>query len=280
MCSYFVRLPWQFQLALMNLCINARDAMPSGGKLVLKLDRVDFDDTYCLAHPDNEPGPHLAITVSDTGCGMSSEVCERIFEPFFTTKENGKGTGLGMAMVYGMVQRHSGTICVESRLGEGARFIIHLPIGELPDTTSDDQGQSPAKVSFGGAETILVAEDDQPVRSYLDRILRKAGYTTLLATDGEEAQSMFMEHAESVDLVLTDVVMPNASGLDVGAFAKAVKPEVGLLYCTGYPNDHDQVAIARQTGVRIIRKPIDYTSLLCAVREVLEERSHSAPCVG
>ncbi len=197
------------QQMLLNLCINARDAMPDGGQLTLKTQRVDLSNKYCELHPPMKPGGYVMFSVTDTGCGISPETKQRIFEPFFTTKGVGKGTGLGLAMVYGCVQQHEGTINVYSEPKLGTTFKIYLPLATEVASVADDVV---AALAAGGNETILVAEDEPMVRDLAVRILTRAGYTVLLAADGAEAVEQFEANAEAISLVLLDAVMPKLTG--------------------------------------------------------------------
>ena len=199
----------QLQQVLLNLCINARDAMPKGGRLIIRTQNVSLSDQSCADHRGTKPGPHVMLSVADTGCGMSAEVKAQIFEPFFTTKEPGKGTGLGLAMVYGMVEQHGGMIHVYSEPNLGTAFKIYLPIAPSVDAAHEER---PTDHATGGKETILIAEDESMVRDLAVRILTRAGYAVLVAADGAEAVELFEAHASEVSLALLDAVMPKLTG--------------------------------------------------------------------
>jgi CheY-like chemotaxis protein len=209
----------------------------------------------------------VAITVTDTGCGMTPEVKERIFEPFFTTKEVGKGTGLGLAKVYGVIQQHGGTIHVYSEPGKGTTFRLYLPTAEAAAAiASAEERPAPAL----GTETILVAEDEPMVRNLAARILTEVGYTVLVASDGEEALRVFAENRWTIGLVLLDAVMPKLSGREVFRRIKAECPEVKILFCTGYDPESAHCRDIKEERARLLQKPFDASLLLRTVREVLD----------
>jgi len=258
--------PTMLQQALMNLCINARDAMPTGGKLIIRTDTVTISDAYADIHPDVRPGSYARIILTDTGCGMSAEVKQRIFEPFFTTKEVGRGTGLGLAMVYGVVSEHEGAVHVYSEPGKGTTFRIYLPVEDAMYACPEVPTEGPR----GGTETILVAEDEPLVRNTAVRILQQAGYVTLEAENGEEAVRLFEETEESVSLAVLDLVMPRMNGRDAYARMKQIKPSIEAVFCTGYDPLANQVAAAACEEIDVIEKPFQPEALLHAVREALD----------
>jgi two-component system cell cycle sensor histidine kinase/response regulator CckA len=252
---------------LLNLCINARDAMPDGGRLRLKTNRVEFTKKYCELHPTAKPGSYLLFSVADTGHGMTPEVQAHIFEPFFTTKEVGRGTGLGLAMVYGAVQQHEGLINVYSEVGLGTTFKIYLPISNCDDAVATPEEASPIS---GGKETILLAEDDHSVRELAARILTGAGYSVLAAADGAEAMSLFEAHADDVSLALLDAVMPKLTGHEVFDRLRLIKPALPVVFCSGYDPEMGQVKSVMSKGLAMVQKPYDPAALLRAVRESLD----------
>jgi PAS domain S-box-containing protein len=258
-----------FQQLLMNLCINARDAMPEGGTLLIKTEDLTLSPRYCEVHPDVTPGRYLAITVSDTGIGMTRDVVEHIFEPFFTTKEIGKGTGLGLAMVYGMVQQHQGVIRVYSEPGIGTTFKIYLPTSEKSAGAEPQDVVAPPR---GGAETILIAEDEVLVQKLYDRILGRAGYRLLTASDGQQAWEMFQAHSHEIDLLVLDVVMPHQSGREVYRRIEKARPGMPVVFCSGYDPDAAHIKVDNN-GHRFLQKPFDPDALLQTVREVLDRES-------
>jgi PAS domain S-box-containing protein len=259
--------PGQIEQVLMNLAVNARDAMPEGGKLTIETGNVELDESYANSHPDVQPGPHVMLAVSDSGYGMDEQTRKMIFEPFFTTKKKGKGTGLGLSTVHGIVKQSGGNILAYSEPGRGATFKVYLR--RVEDTVT-----APKTKDFVGAlhgtETVLVVEDDEAVRALAVSILRRCGYTVLKAGDGEEAQYVSEKHPDRIHLVLTDVVMPGASGNKVARSLTAHRPEIKVLYMSGYTDN----AIARhgvlEDGAKFIEKPFTPTNLSMKVREVLD----------
>ncbi len=255
------------QQMLLNLCINARDAMPFGGRMTLSTQRTELSRKYCELHPTVKPGDYLLISVSDTGCGMSPEVKERIFEPFFTTKSVGEGTGLGLAMVYGVVQQHEGMVNVYSEVGLGTTFKIYLPITTSGQANATDVAASPA---VGGHETILVAEDESIVRDLAVRVLTDAGYSVLAAANGAEAVEQFESHADVISLAILDAVMPKLTGHQVYDRIKQINPNLPVMFCTGYDPEMGQVKFLTEQGLRLVQKPYDPNILLLTVREGLD----------
>jgi signal transduction histidine kinase/ActR/RegA family two-component response regulator len=254
------------QQILMNLVINARDAMPGGGKLTVETKTVVLDDGYAGSHDGVGAGRYVAIEVTDTGTGMSAEVQARIFEPFFTTKEIGKGTGLGLSTVYGIVQQCQGHIWVYSELDRGTTFKIYLPCVDQP-LAAAHAPSTPAPT--GGDETILVVEDNVAVRSVLCRVLRDAGYLVLDASDSKQAVSLCESHPSGIDLLLTDVVMPGASGPELAVELLERRPEMKVLFMSGYSG----TAITRhgvlREGLVFLQKPFSPGSVTRAVRSAL-----------
>ena len=261
----------QVQQVLLNLCVNARDAMPTGGRLLLRTSAVAIVNRSG-APADLKPGQYAVVEVRDTGCGMTPEVQRRIFEPFFTTKEVGKGTGLGLAMAFGIVQQHGGSLNVQSAPGEGTTFSIHLPMVDAAQETRGDTGTT---MTRGGTETVLIAEDEAVVRALAVRALHGAGYRTLTAADGEEAVGLFQKHAESIDLVLLDVVMPKLNGRAAYQRMVDLRPSVPAIFCSGYDPTTGEVGLLADEGQRLLQKPFDPKTLLNAVRDVLDTNQ---PC--
>ncbi|MHC1741794.1 MAG: response regulator [Syntrophobacteraceae bacterium] len=257
---------------LMNLCVNARDAMPEGGNLTIETSRVFIDEAFCENHPEATPGPYVLLSVTDTGSGMSHDVRQRIFEPFFTTKEQGKGTGLGLAAVFGIVKLHDGIISCKSDVGKGAHFDIYFPMRQGPVSEVSERKEA---ASPRGSETILVAEDDEMVRYLTVELLKSSGYTVLQARDGEEAKTLFTEHLDKIDLLFLDVVMPKMSGRRVFEWARLLRPEVAILFCSGYTENEIDKAFVRERGLELIHKPFKFNTLLQTVRRVLDGASRS-----
>jgi PAS domain S-box-containing protein len=252
---------------LMNLCLNARDAMPKGGVLTISSENVELDRAFCEGSPWAQPGRYVRITVADTGEGIRPEHLERVFEPFFTTKNLGKGTGLGLAMAYGIVKQHNGIIRAESEPGKGARFTIFLPVAT--GVGAEARAVEPS-VPLGGHETILVAEDEPRVRDMTERVLRGAGYAVLTASNGDEAVALL--ETQRIDLVVLDVIMPKKDGRTVYEIIRARMRDVPVLFCSGYSTVALGDALLREDNVRLIQKPYLAEELLHVVRAVLDRR--------
>ena len=257
----------QIEQVIMNLAVNARDAMPAGGKLTLETSQVELDEAFARNHPTVKPGPHILLSVSDTGVGMTAETREHIFEPFFTTKEMGRGTGLGLATVYGIVKQSGGSIWVTSEMGTGTEFAIYFPV--VDEDVVPTRAAEPAKGSASGTETILVLEDEESVRSLIRVALVSGGYRVLETADTQMALAMCRNYEGPIDLLLTDVVMPQMSGPSVASKVADLRPGIRVLYMSGYTDE----AIARHGvvdgGAPFINKPLSPAALRRKVREVL-----------
>ena len=263
-----VHADWgQIEQVLMNLCVNSRDAMPDGGTVTIETENVEIDQDYCAVHSWARPGRYALLKVSDTGCGMDKETMNRIFEPFFTTKELGKGTGLGLATVYGVVRQHNGMIQVYTEIGQGTVFKIYLPAVDRATRASKRKRESLPVAA--GDETVLLAEDDSALRTLTKRILEGAGYAVLLAEDGEEAINVFNMHSADVDLVLLDVVMPKGGAITVYDALRKLRPELRFLITSGYSTNPFGSGSLPE-GVPFIQKPYAPHALLRKVREVLD----------
>jgi two-component system cell cycle sensor histidine kinase/response regulator CckA len=260
----------QVEQVLMNLCINSRDAMPKGGLLTIETRNAEFSEKDCRAEPGYQPGRYAELRVCDTGTGMDSTVRERIFEPFFTTKGTGKGTGLGLATVFGIVKQHGGFILVESEPGAGSTFRVFLPVNETGAKAEYFQPVVEDQAVRGGTETILIAEDHEGIREMAQAALKALGYQVLLAKDGEEAVAIFSDRRNDISLVLLDVIMPRLSGPETYAAIKAMKPGVSVIFATGYSNEMAALAELVDRGVTILRKPYSPEVLSRRVREVLD----------
>lgn len=258
----------QVEQILMNLAVNAQDAMPSGGKLTVEITRVELDTAYTAQHPDSKPGRYGALSVTDTGCGMDEETKLRIFEPFFSTKGE-RGTGLGLATVYGIVKQQGGNIWVYSEPGKGTIFRIYLPAAEDAAVPADKGTELPA--ALHGAETILLVEDDQMVRDLTHAVLEKQGYTVLSAASGVEALRILQGHARAVDLLLTDVVMPEMNGKELFAEALKHRPGIKALFMSGYTDNVIVHHGVLEPDVQFLQKPFSVHGLASKVRQVLDE---------
>jgi len=264
--------PVQIDQVLMNLCLNARDAMPKGGRLIVETQNADFDEEYCRRHTYVRPGSYVLLAVSDTGIGMDAATIERIFEPFFTTKEVGKGTGLGLATVFGIVKQHGGFINVYSEPGKGTTFRVYLPsdLG-APDPAKEEPDERPAK----GTETILLAEDHDGLRELAQEILEGLGYHVVLATNGPEAVGLFKTDPDQIDLTILDVVMPGLSGPDAYLEMSAIRPNLAVVFATGYTAEAASLTSLVKKGATVLQKPYSAKSLSQAIRGVLESRQSS-----
>ncbi len=259
--------PGQIELVMMNLAVNARDAMPQGGRLTVETRNMEIDESARSAHSSLAVGSYVMLAVEDTGTGMDQTTRSHLFEPFFTTKEKGKGTGLGLATVYGIVKQSGGDICVHTEAGKGSRFELFLPVAGGHSTASVT-GSSEDTNEYRGTETILLVEDEDAVRELACGILQARGYHVLQARDGEVALRA-ADHAP-VNLLLTDVVMPGLSGPALAERVREVRPDVRILYMSGYADDALPWHDARRSGVFLLNKPFTPQALARLVREVLD----------
>ncbi len=257
----------QVEQILVNLAVNARDAMPEGGTLTIATDDVVLDDVYASHHQGVVAGPHVVLSVTDSGCGMDAATLARVFEPFFTTKEVGKGSGLGLSTVFGIVQQSGGSIAVESEPEKGARFRIYFPRGAkgLPGAAHPGPGPGPC----GGGETILLVEDNGQVREIASKLLKARGYNVLPAANAREAEIMSESFSGEIHLLLTDVVMPKVSGRQLAERLAPTRPTMRILFMSGYTND-TVVRNGVRTGFAFLSKPITPHSLAEKVRGVLD----------
>jgi CheY-like chemotaxis protein len=256
------------QQILMNLAVNSRDAMPNGGALILETSNTYLDESYIGHYPDVRPGHHVLLAVTDTGAGMAPEVRERIFEPFFTTKPKGQGTGLGLATVYGIVKQSGGWIWVYSEPGRGTTFKLYFrQTGQRAA-----QSQRPGRTDLRGAETILVVEDQEEVRTLATKALLRYGYTVFTACGAAEAIDFCKEHPRAIDLVITDVVMPGLSGRELGDELIRMHPDVRILFMSGYTDDAIAHRGVLHEGVNYLQKPFTPEILAAKVRDVLDAK--------
>ena len=262
--------PGQIEQVIVNLAVNARDAMPDGGRITIATADADLSHTYAAAHPEVRPGPHVLLSVADTGQGMSDETQAHLFEPFFTTKERGKGTGLGLATVYGIVQQSGGHIRVNSAADRGSTFLIYLPRVEAPEDGAQGADRPLLPHPSPGTETVLLAEDEEVVRRLAREILTGNGYKVLEAGNGREALLLSEAHRGEIHLLLTDVVMPKISGRELSERIRLMRPGLRILYMSGYTDD----AIFRhgvlENGIPFLQKPFTPGALARKVREVLD----------
>jgi len=258
----------QVEQIIMNLALNGRDAMPQGGRLVLETANVELDELYARNHRPLEAGRYIMLTVSDTGNGMDSATQARIFEPFFTTKEVGKGTGLGLATVYGIVKQSGGFIWVDSKLGQGTTFKIYFPRVDRP--AEPVHREKPSATIQDGHETILVVEDDAQVRELTSSVLEKAGYAVLSAADAEQGLALCQTNHHEIHLLITDVVMPGMNGRKLAQEVKKLRPAMRVLYMSGYTNNAIVDYGVLEPGLWFLSKPFSLSSLVAKVREVLD----------
>ncbi len=259
--------PVQVEQVLMNLCINARDAMPQGGRLVVETSTVRLDPAFCRVHVWARPGDYALITVSDTGIGMDEATMQNIFDPFFTTKEPGKGTGLGLAMVYGIVKQHDGLIHVYSEPGKGSTFEVYFPAVEA---NAEPIVRTAPLTTQGGHETILLAEDDDMVRELVVRTLESAGYQVVTAGDGAEALEVFDDRKDDVALAIVDAVMPRLGGREVYLELRARKPSLKFLVVSGYSVNAIDERFVQEEGLHFVQKPFSPAHLARRIREILD----------
>jgi CheY-like chemotaxis protein len=261
--------PSQLEQVIVNLAVNARDAMPDGGKLIIELGNVEFDAAYVSAHAVAVPGPYVLLAVSDTGVGMDAETRSCIFQPFFTTKEQGKGTGMGLATVYGIVKQSGGFIYVYSEPGQGTTFRIYLPrvAEERPAAGAETPAARPPS---SGTETILLVEDEPAVRNFARRTLEERGYVVLEAASGAGALSIVASHAGPIALLVTDVVMPGLQGYQLAEQLVAGRPELRVLYLSGFTENSMIHHGVPDGGVAFLAKPFSTDALGEAVRRVLD----------
>jgi nitrogen-specific signal transduction histidine kinase/ActR/RegA family two-component response regulator len=264
----------QVQQAILNLCLNARDAMPGGGKMTVSTGVADLgrEGAHTYRNLGAEPGQYVRISVRDTGVGIPKENLDKIFDPFFTTKEVGKGSGLGLSMVYGIVKNSNGYIHVESQEGKGTAFDLLFPVvtGE-----GKHQPMDQLPLGLGGKETILLVDDEEMVRDLGSEILQKHGYHVLSAADGEKALEIWQGKKKKIDLVVLDLVMPNLGGPATLARLREMDPSVKVLICSGYRSKEDELKTLKMEDVPVILKPFRPEDLAARVRDVLDGRGNA-----
>jgi len=260
--------PSQIEQVLLNLVVNARDAMPQGGRLTIETSNIELDREYSAKHHNIEPGPWVMLTVTDTGCGMDAETQSHIFEPFFTTKAQGKGTGLGLATVYGVVKQSGGFIYVYSEIGQGTTFKIFLP-----EVTAAAERAAPGRESLAparGSETILFVEDEENVRELVRDYLIGTGYTVLEAGDGAHALEVAAAYKGDIHILVTDVVMPRVSGRELASRLAEERKGIKVLYISGYTDDSIFRHGVLEGGVAYLQKPFNLKAIALKIREVLD----------
>jgi len=259
----------QIEQVLMNLATNARDAMPNGGRLTIETERIEVKEAYITSHGYGLPGTYVLISVTDSGTGMDEATKAKLFEPFFSTKEVGKGTGLGLAMIYGIIKQHNGYINVYSEPGEGTTFKIYLPVIKAKIEAPTLPEVLP---SAGGTETVLIAEDDESARELTKTVLQEFGYSVIEAKDGEDAVEKFMQNSKTIKLLLLDVIMPKKSGPEVLNEIKKVMPDIKALFISGYTADTIHKKKLLDEHINFVSKPFSPQVILQKIREVLDHR--------
>lgn len=266
--------PGQFEQVIMNLAVNARDAMPGGGKLTIETANVVLDEKYARRHVSVKPGPCVMLAVTDNGCGMDKETQSHLFEPFFTTKAKEEGTGLGLSTVYGIVKQSGGNIWAYSESGLGTTFKIYLP--RVEEAVKTYKPKVVPTVSPGGSETILLVEDEEAVRAIVSKILQNKGYTVLEAHHGHEALQICKDHQGPIHLMVTDVVMPHMSGRELAERLTSLRPELRVLFMSGYPDKAIAHHGVLEAGTSFLQKPFTLSALECKVRDLLDAPPQSA----
>ncbi|MCC5835688.1 MAG: response regulator [Opitutales bacterium] len=263
--------PSQIDQILANLCVNARDAIENAGKIVIETERASFDEAYCAAHPGFVPGDYVQLSVSDNGCGMDAETLSQIFDPFFTTKERGKGTGLGLPSVYGAVQQNNGFIDVRSEVGRGTTFSVYLPLYKANKTHPEEEAaETPNGVA---SETVLLVEDESAILSVTAMALENLGYVVIPAETPGEAIRLAQERNGAIDLLMTDVVMPEMNGRDLAKNLLTANPGIKCLFMSGYTADVIAHHGVLYEGVHFIQKPFSLENLELKLGEVLDEKT-------
>jgi CheY-like chemotaxis protein len=260
----------QIEQVIMNLAVNARDAMPRGGKLTIETANVEFDDSYSRAPVVLMPGRYVMLAVTDNGCGMDADTQPHIFEPFYTTKEKGKGTGLGLATVYGIVKQSGGYVWVYSEIGRGTTFKIYLP--SVEEEVAPREIRKAVASLPRGTETVLLVEDEEGVRELAKEYLESCGYKVLVAQNGQAAIDLVSKHSGPIDLMMTDIVMPGLSGSDLAKQVKSLRPDIRVVYMSGYT---DQAIIHHgilSSDVLLLQKPFTMSTLAHKLREALSTK--------
>jgi CheY-like chemotaxis protein len=265
--------------AVLNICVNARDAMPGGGKVTIRTRAVEISAHEARQRAEASPGTFLLLEISDEGCGMDEQTMARIFEPFFTTKEIGKGTGLGLSTAYGIVKQHDGWIEVRSFPLQGSTFSLYLPLGRADASNSGGAAARPKPPApNGGTETILLVEDEAPLRRIVKMLLEKAGYRVLEASYGLQALAVWESAQGAIDLLLTDMVMPEGmSGRELATKLRTLQPTLSVIYTSGYSPELADPALSVETKSFFLSKPYKPADLLALVRRSLDQNQPSRP---
>jgi len=258
----------QIEQIILNLCLNSQDAMPDGGVLLIETEEALLDEEYVKTHEEVTPGIYTMMVISDTGEGMSKEILEKIFDPFFSTKELGRGTGLGLSTVYGIVKQHMGHINAYSEQGKGSNFRVYFPVMEQQDTVTVKTTEQNKTCS--GNETILVVEDEEHVRHLACAILKKYGYKVFEASGGDSALKVSEEYRETIDLLITDVIMGDTNGKELYEKLSVKRPKLKVLYMSGYTENLIGHHGILYEGVNFIQKPFSLKDFACKVRKILE----------
>jgi CheY-like chemotaxis protein len=261
----------------MNLVVNARDAMPNGGKLIVETQPAHLDEAYAASNPDARPGDYVLIAVTDTGTGMAKETLAHIFEPFFTTKEQGKGTGLGLATVYGIVEQSKGHIAVVSEVGVGTTFKVYLPAVSSAESVTSAQK---VPVALKGTGTILLVEDEAALRLLTAAALRAFGYTVIEAENGADALVMAEAHTGQIDIVVADVVMPQMGGPESVSKLRAKRKGFAVIFISGYSQASSFTHPEVGTGTVLLNKPFSVQTLAARIQELLQRDTESASAAG
>jgi len=255
---------------VMNLTVNARDAMPDGGKLIIRTDNVELNEENCRFMPESKPGIYVRLAITDTGIGMDEKTLQRIYEPFFSTKGRGKGTGLGLSVVYGIVKEHKGWISIESQPGQGTTFRIFTPAINVKTSFKREEVNRSIEVFAGHGEKILVVEDEESVRRFAERALERNGYEVFTAANAREALDVFKQKKGEIHLVISDVILPDINGLDLVHQMISKNPQLNILLSSGYTDSRSHQRIIEKEGYLFLKKPYAYLELLEAVKTAVK----------
>jgi two-component system cell cycle sensor histidine kinase/response regulator CckA len=257
---------------IMNLTVNARDAMPDGGKLIIQTDNVELNEELCRSMPESKPGSYVQLVITDTGMGMDEQTLQRVYEPFFSTKRKGKGTGLGLSVVYGIVKEHKGWIAIESQSGQGTTFKIYFPAIHVKSSYHREEVKRSLEMLEGHGEKILVVEDEESVRRFAERALERNGYIVFTASNASEAFDVFKEKKGEIHLIMSDVILPDINGLDLVHQLLTKNPKLNVLLSSGYTDHRSHQRIIEKEGYQFLKKPYAYLELLEAVRIAVKEQ--------